>query len=200
LAGEREIDTAWWDGGELRSRIFPSGSGSGTATYVATYNYDSAGRLNNVKNGAAYLVSSTGYNGRSQPTAIVYGNGVETDNFYDSRGFLSSVTTKLGATQHMDLAYSRDPAGRVIQVTNDAVTNNTENWIYVYDDFGQLIKADNLGQSGPDRSYAYDITGNMTCNSGIDSSIAAADRKSWCLTNTNIVYPTQGASSGHPHA
>jgi YD repeat-containing protein len=40
----------------------------------------------------------------------------------------------------------------------------------------------------------------MTCNSGIDSGIAEANRKTWCQSHTNINYPAQGASSVRPHA
>src|SRR5439155_431345 len=50
------------------------------------------------------------------------------------------------------------------------------------------------------RSYAYDLAGNMVCNSGIDTSIAAASRRTYCQTNTNIAYPAQGAGSVRPHA
>ena len=51
-----------------------------------------------------------------------------------------------------------------------------------------------------DRSYAYDLAGNMICNSGIDPAIAAASRKTYCDTNHNIDYPAQGATSVRPHA
>src|SRR5205807_2717458 len=129
------------------------------------------------------------------------GNGVDTANvFSDTRGLLNGVTTKFGATQYASLAYTRDDAGRVTGVTNGAVTSNTENWNYGYDDLGELITADNVGQSSQDRSYAYDLAGNMTCNSGIDSSIANASRKTYCQSNTNIAYPPQGAGSVRPHA
>ena len=68
----------------------------------------------------------------------------------------------------MDLVYGRDEAGRVESVVNNALASNTENWTYDYDDFGQLLSADNAGANIQDRSYAYDLAGNMTCNSGID--------------------------------
>jgi YD repeat-containing protein len=76
--GERAIDSTYWHGGELRTRVFPSGLGSGSSTSTASYTYDAAGRLNTVKNGSTALVSSTEYNSRGRATDIAYGNLVAT--------------------------------------------------------------------------------------------------------------------------
>jgi YD repeat-containing protein len=111
------------------------------------------------------------YNGRGQPTAITYSNGVTTTDTYDpDRFWLDRIQTTVVSGTGNDLDYhDRDEAGRIKSVTNSAVTSQTEDWTYSYDDFGQLTKADNQGQNSQDRSYAHDLAGNMTCNSGIDS-------------------------------
>jgi RHS repeat-associated protein len=100
-----------------------------------------------------------------------------------------------------DLNYHRYDDGRIKGVTNATVATHTEeDWVYDYDDFGQLVIADNVGASAQGRSYRYDFAGNMICNSGIDSSIPAANRKTYCAGTSNIAYPTQGASAVRPHA
>ena len=51
-----------------------------------------------------------------------------------------------------------------------------------------LGRADNQNGTADDATYAYDDADNMVFNSKL------------CAANPNMVYPAQGAASGHPHA
>jgi RHS repeat-associated protein len=178
------IESTYWHAGELRSRTFPSGTGSGTGTYTADYGYDEMGRLLNVKNGTTDLVTSLSYNGQGQTTQATYGNGVTTSFAYNAqRAFLTGVTTNNGATSLMGLSYTRDFSGRITNVTNSTVASNVENWTYTYSDLGDLITADNQGDNVQDQSWTYDLAGNMLTNSKVGT----------------YTYPTQGTTAVRPH-
>ncbi|WP_119392168.1 RHS repeat-associated core domain-containing protein [Taklimakanibacter lacteus] len=179
------LESTYWKGGELRSRIFPSGAGSGSGTYMASYDYDEMGRLYSVKNGTTPLVSALAYNGQGQVTSAAYGNGVTTSYAYNvQRAFLNGITVNNGATPLMGLAYTRNGAGRIDGVTNSAVASNVENWTYSYSDLGDLIAADNQGDNAQDQTWTYDLAGNMLTNSKVGT----------------YVYPTQGPAAVRPHA
>jgi YD repeat-containing protein len=49
-------------------------------------------------------------------------------------------------------------------VSNSAVAGNIENWTYGYNDLGDLISADNLGDNNQDQTWSYDLAGNMLTN------------------------------------
>lgn len=179
------LESSYWKAGELRSRTWPSGTGSGTGTYTATYDYDEIGRLYSVKNGTTNLVSTLIHNGQGQVISAAYGNGVTTSYAYNvQRALLSGVTVSNGATALMGLTYTRDFSGRITAVTNGAVTSNVENWIYSYNDLGELIAADNQGDNTQDQSWTYDLAGNMLTNSKVGT----------------YTYPTQGPTAVRPHA
>lgn len=178
------IESTYWHGGELRSRTFPSGTGSGSGTYAANYDYDEIGRLYSVKNGSTNLVSALTYNGQGQTTSATYGNGVTTSYAYNAqRAFLTGITTNNGATSLMGLTYTRDFSGRITAVSNSTVTSNVENWTYGYSDLGDLISADNQGDNAQDQTWTYDLAGNMLTNSKVGT----------------YVYPTQGLTAVRPH-
>ena len=67
----------------------------------------------------------------------------------------------------MLLTYTRDLAGRITGVSNSAVAGNAENWTYGYNDLGDLILADNLGDNTQDQTWSYDLAGNMLTNSKV---------------------------------
>lgn len=179
------IETSYWKGGELRGRTYPSGTGSGTGTYMASYSYDEIGRLLSVKNGTTDLVAALAYNGQGQTTKATYGNGVSTSFAYNAqRAFLTGIATNTGATSLMGLTYTRDNAGRITTQTNSVVASNVENWTYTYSDLGELISADNQGDNAQDQSWTYDLAGNMLTNSKVGT----------------YTYPTQGPTAVRPHA
>jgi len=184
-ATPKVIEVTYWRAGELRSRTLPSGTGSGTGTYAATYDYDEIGRPYSVKNGTTDLISALTYNGLGQMTSASYGNGVSTSYGYNAqRAFLTSITTSNGSTSLMALTYTRDFNGRITAVTNGAVASNVENWTYTYNDLGELTGADNQGDNTQDQTWTYDLAGNMLTNSKVGT----------------YVYPTQGPTAIRPHA
>lgn len=196
-ATRRTIASDYYPSGELRSRTWPSGTGSGAGTYTALYGYNAAGQLATVDKeldtgGVQPLITAITYDARGRAVRTGYGNQVATVNSYDAaRGFLNTaVSRKLSGAAMLDLSYTRDKAGRITRVENAAQASNEENWDYSYDELGQLTGADNLGSNGKDQSFRYNGNGTMACNSGLDTGIAWADRLAWCgnAGNTNLSY------------
>ena len=199
---ERSLQYAYYSTGELHSKQMANG------VWTGAYSYDLAGRLYGVgnslftgANGAtepSSFIASTLYNARGQTTAITYGSGRSASYTYqDNRGFLTRMRALNGATTLMDQTYTPRFNGQIGAI---AMAGDTaRSWTYTYDAYGQLTLADNLGNgamptggtpSGEDRTYAYDLAGNMTQNSGL------------CAGATNLAYPTPclaGATSLHRH-
>ncbi|PIW65535.1 MAG: hypothetical protein COW12_01375, partial [Candidatus Omnitrophica bacterium CG12_big_fil_rev_8_21_14_0_65_45_16] len=104
------------------------------------------------------LITEVIYNPSAQLAKIVYGNGVETEYFYDPQTLrLSHLVTE--DAQHIplqNLEYQFDAAGNVLNMI-DAVNTNTQT--FQYDDIDRLIQAE--GSYGT-RTYDHDSIGNLT--------------------------------------
>ncbi|MBI4924142.1 MAG: hypothetical protein HY834_20595 [Devosia nanyangense] len=158
--------------GRLLSRTYPDGTGSGTFAYDArAYQLSLTG-----------AIASTTYSALGQVKTITYANGVSTTYSYNAqRGWLNSVVTTKGATTIESLTYTHDFAGRITAVTGSRAN---ESWSYGYDGLDRLLSAANTNTPALSRSFAYDLGGNLTSNSGVGS----------------YGYPTQGSVASQPHA
>ena len=199
----REVTTTYWPAGEVKTRSFPAGGGVITPY---SYYYDTAGRLDAVNSSGISLISNILYDAAGQVTSASFGdatNGQVTNNVYDpARGWLDQTSTGKPGNSLQKLIYQRDLAGRIEQVVNETLNSKTppdytEDWIYTYSAYGELLTADNLGNNGRDQSFAYNTSGSMICNSGLDTGISWATRKTYCANNQNLFY---GSADKPPHA
>jgi RHS repeat-associated protein len=146
-------------GGRVLWQSYPDGDSVGSA--ASPMLYDAAGRLNAVPG----VITATAYDARGNPTNVTRANGVGSVLGYSlPRGWLTSLTTTVGATTLQDLSYARDMHGRINGVTS---SQPGESWSYGYDDMDRLLTATNITDSLLTQSFAYDRVGNMTSNSAI---------------------------------
>jgi RHS repeat-associated protein len=146
-------------GGRVLWQTYPDGDsvGSGASPML----YDAAGRLNAVPG----LITATSYDARGNPTNVNRANrAVSVLGYSPPRGWLTSLTTTVGATTLQDLSYARDTHGRINGVTS---SQPGESWNYGYDDMDRLLTATNTTDSLLTQSFTYDRTDNMTSNSAI---------------------------------
>ncbi|MBN2776125.1 MAG: RHS repeat protein [Bacteroidales bacterium] len=90
---------------------------------VITNFYNKGGLLEQVKEGTTSYISEINYNARGQRTEVFYGNGSKTAYTYDSENFRLErllTTRDSGNDILMDLNYTYDSVGNIIQTTNDA--------------------------------------------------------------------------------
>ncbi len=140
--------------------------------------YDDAGRIARVTlfagapsvacaddlNGAQLATASyPSYNALSQPLTLDYGNGVEADYTYDTRGQMSSHTLASGATMLLDNDLSWDQLSQVDAITDqlyangDETTDNSQQFTLTNQRLTAAV-SDNYGTV----SYAYDVGGRLT--------------------------------------
>ncbi len=105
------------------------------------------------------------YNSADRLTSIQYGNGLVTNFFMDpERGWIDQMQVVNGTTPLLDLAYGRDPVGRITSV-GAART-------YTYDNLGQLGWSNDTSQNGyGSLSWAYDHFGNRQIENGYQGAI-----------------------------
>ncbi|MDD2635513.1 MAG: hypothetical protein PHW82_08445 [Bacteroidales bacterium] len=90
---------------------------------VITNIYNKGGLLEQVKEGTTSYISEINYNARGQRTEVYYGNGSKTVYTYDDENFRLErllTTRDSGNDILMDLNYTYDSVGNIIQITNDA--------------------------------------------------------------------------------
>jgi RHS repeat-associated protein len=110
------------------------------------------------------------------------GNGVETENRYDSRSRrLNRIITHAPGRQVQDITYTYDLVGNVLTANNDApdpkpnLMGGTSQQTFVYDDLYQLISANGTYNFAPrkHRDYTYDLAydniGNIVQKSQTDA-------------------------------
>jgi RHS repeat-associated protein len=198
LAGaDRVAETAYWPGGEVKWKRYPDGDSVGSETDPWVYN--KAGQLKSMPG----IIRQQSYNARGQTDGIQYANFVISRFYYDhARGWLGYTWTVDDDDKEVfEVRYDRDAKGRItaaktMKADDFSQADPAQSWSYTYDALGQLILADNHDPRIRDISYAYDLGGNMTCNSGL----SAAPIDCAQAANQNIFYPAQGAGSVRPHA
>jgi RHS repeat-associated protein len=138
--------------------------GSST-TKVTAYRYDALGRVTRVTapDGTQTTVAYTG-NRRMRRTSDVGGFPAVTDEEYDAFGRLIGVTEDAISAQPLRTAYTYDVADRLITATIQG-TDGDQQRLFHYDGRGLLIAEQHpeLGSSGyQSTTYKYDSRGHVT--------------------------------------
>ena len=132
--------------------------------FTINYAYDGAGRLSKLTDGGGGLIAQYAYDAVGLLAQQDDGNGTRTVTTYDAAGNVVSITNY--APNHTTVnsfdQYSYDTLGKVY-----SDTNRDGQWVYGYDDAGELTNAlFTPNGSDPDRlaaqnlQYAYDAVGN----------------------------------------
>jgi large repetitive protein len=182
---------------------FNPATGQHTRTWTAYsdigYGYDQLGRLETVnvskRDGVtlgALEVTTYQYNAVGAVEHVTHGNGVTTDNSYDSLNRLQDVThkTSVGAVI-ADYVYTRLPDGKISRVVESDAGGQVSQTDYQYDVLGRLKQeAYNRVAAGSDYTidYKLDLVGNRlekktTQESGsIQLVNSAFNLRDWLLT------------------
>ena len=137
-------------------------SAAGNNARTMTYQYDEAGRLDIMTDGASSLIVDYDFDSAGRMTRKTLGNGVYTIYAYDAAGRLSSlINQQSGADLISRFDYTYDASGRVTSKTStyaagDPRQSGTET--YGYDDLGQLTRVEY--PDGRIVEYVYDAVGN----------------------------------------
>ncbi|OLR91813.1 RHS repeat-associated core domain-containing protein [Actinokineospora bangkokensis] len=146
---------------------YPDGTTVGTP--AAPLRYDGAGRLAAVPG----FVTAARYTADGELARLENANGTVTTRSHDpGRGWLTGISTALGATTIQDLAYTRDARGKITRIT---APTPADSWTYTYDDAGRLTGATN-GVAANNQTLTYDGAGNITGNSRLGAYGYAASR------------------------
>ncbi len=159
------------------SHVYDRQGNQVTLTYPdgaeAQYTYNTAGQIEKIERkeaGGSFtdVVSNFDYSPTDQPATIAYANGVTTTNTYDASHLyrLSNKTTINGTSVHLqDAAYSYDPDGNIITLTDTSANDNAKVVNYTYDDLNRLLTANTTSVASGTPTYAqtftYDPIGNI---------------------------------------
>jgi RHS repeat-associated protein len=135
---------------------------------VVTQTYDGGSPDTLASSLGETFVEDTAYNAAGQITTLELGNGLQTIYDYDARNLrLLGTQTEGPAGALQDLAYTYDPVGNVLTVTDGA--NDGQVQQFRYDSLDRLTHAWTTGggYGAYDRRYAYDATGNITHKDGL---------------------------------
>ena len=104
------------------------------------------------------------YDAMGRSTSFVFGNGLVTNNLYNSAGQLTQINTGFGYnTPIRDLAYEYDLDNNITS-RNDKILDIQEN--FVYDSLNRLLSTTtNLGDS---QDISFDASGNILNNTGAE--------------------------------
>ena len=126
--------------------------------YHVNYDYTSEGFLKNITDSNDHILwKTTDANTLSQPTSVVFGNGVVSEYGYDkSTHRLVSIQTRNGSHILQDLSYQYDNYSNLTE-RSDLKIQNTER--FGYDALNRLTSVDDAkGHS----TFLYDPLGRMT--------------------------------------
>ncbi|WP_424831391.1 RHS repeat-associated core domain-containing protein [Ruegeria sp.] len=155
------LQTEYAANGVPLRRALPDTPDAETSSWTDVFSYDAANRLT----GFGPHITSVTYDLRSNPTEIVYGNGLRTVNeFSYSRGWMDRTEVRDASSQVMaKTQYVRSATGRVAQ---QWTTQDEGNLDYAYDYAGRLTTVTNRsGVTAFDQNFTYDTAGNMRSNS-----------------------------------
>jgi RHS repeat-associated protein len=124
---------------------------------VVTYNYDSAGRLNNMPG----YIDTLLYDAAGHVTDVTYANQTTTEMHYDpKRQWLDDATVSAGSSKLYQANYKYYPNGLIKTMSS---TTNKMNLAFSYDVSNRLTDVSgDLSQA-----FRYDPLGNVTYNSEI---------------------------------
>lgn len=164
--GGRHVGYEYDDAGRLSSVSYPGTLGD------VSLGYDAKGRLATVTDWVD-RETSFGYDVLDRIVSISRPGNSSSAFGYDALGRITSVEHAYGGSPMVNLGYSYDEVGNVVERTDDQGTS-----AFTYDDLDRLIGADYPGAD--DYSYSYDAVGNLTGAVTPDGTFAhsydAADR------------------------
>ncbi len=172
----------------------------GTPDFITSYTYNERDELTRIEqtgqtggNAVADKRVDLAYDGTGRIVTIARYSDLagtqlvaSTDFVFDELGRLTDLTHAQGATILADYGWTFDAAGRLIQQTSPDGTVD-----YGYDDTGQLIGADYLGDWQSDEDYQYDDNGNRVAANGDSYSTGDYNRMTFDGTYT-YEYDTEG--------
>jgi RHS repeat-associated protein len=128
---------------------------------VTRYEYDSAGRLHRLRDGANTLLVTYTYDAAGRLSRVEKGNGTFTTYGYDPAGqLLRLINYRDASTINSHFDYTYDARGR-----RTTMTTLDGAWTYTYDATGQLTRAVFASANtslipNQDLQYVYDAVGN----------------------------------------
>ncbi|NNE04210.1 MAG: hypothetical protein HKN15_00605, partial [Xanthomonadales bacterium] len=145
------------------------------AAGTETYSYDARGNLLSVSrdiNGTNYKTSYA-YNGADRPTQITYPSGMVVDYTLDAAGRVTAVDKTVNAvTENLVTGVTYEPFGPVSDFTFgngltmsatfdqdyelDNLQSGSLDWIFGYDDVGNITLIDDQEPASIDQSFTYD--------------------------------------------
>jgi YD repeat-containing protein len=155
------------------------------------YTYDQDGRLASIISDGQTIITYQ-YDAAGRPIQKAFGNGITASVSYDSQGRLTGTTFSGGPiTTPLSLNYQWDAASQLT-----ARTWNGETLAYSYDPSGQLLKVTETTGNTPRETYSYDKAGNMTFReiSGVKTYMSYDSGNQLIQTSTSPDHPTNSAS------
>ncbi|MFZ5757606.1 MAG: RHS repeat-associated core domain-containing protein [Pseudomonadota bacterium] len=199
LTSNNAWDTAFRGLGRLARQTASNG-------YERSYRYDTLGRLQTVRTGAAIdpeaqpgdpdLYYSTRYDSAGRPESVQYPTGFGYRNVYDARGYLIEVRNAWTDALYWQ-ANARDAAGRVTRETygNGLSTQTAYKPDTGYVDTVQTGPVDGLGvitASVQNDTYNFDALGNLTLRSQYFDSVSLTELYDYDVRN-RLTTVTNGA-------
>jgi RHS repeat-associated protein len=140
--------------GNMKTIGYPGG-------VTVTYTYDTRNRLTGAAWGSGRSISII-YDRAGNPTGETRSNGTSSIYTYDRASRLVSLKHLKGNTAFAEITYARDKAGNITgESCRLPVAPNLENELFA----GTYNPANQLVSSG-DRTFTYDVDGNLTAISG----------------------------------
>jgi RHS repeat-associated protein len=162
------VSTEYDAGGRMTGRQYPDDDQVGRiGTVGSAIAYDGAGRLKSIPG----LILSTTYYATGRPWVTQYASGANTTDAYDvQRGWLASRYTSVGPGSDQGRFGAWYTYDHVTGLISSAFISNTaqqEHWSYSYDGLFRLTLAVVQEDAARNRSWGYDLAGNMTVASQV---------------------------------
>jgi len=173
---------------------------------VVSYSYDNAAQLGAVSKDGASVVTNIDRSPLGSFSQIDFNNGISTVNTYDLAKLYRlthKISTNASAKKVQDLAYSYDAVGNMLQVDDMSDTPTFKTVDYAYDDLYRLTQSSVVNArngANYDRTYAYDVIGNMLHKSDIGAlAYRGNDDTQSNTTNAHPHAVTTVASQGYTY-
>ena len=155
------------------------------------YTYDQEGRLASIISDGQTVVTYQ-YDAAGRPVQKTFGNGITATLTYDPQGRLTGTTFAGGPiASPLALNYQWDAASQLT-----ARSWKGETLAYSYDPSGQLLKVTETAGNTPRETYSYDKAGNMTFKevSGVKTYMSYDAGNQLIQTSASPDHPTNSTS------
>jgi RHS repeat-associated protein len=162
------------------------------------YSYDDLNRVTEVKryvdgSNDEILMNNAQYNTEGQVTQFDYGNGLQAHFSYDSRDRITAIDVKDNAIPFLDLSYSYDSTGNIVQIMNGwrdcSSAWHTDTESYGYDGLDRITSATCTSWS---HAFSYDKAGNRTEKDGTTYYINDVNEVTSLSDGTTFTYDENG--------